>query len=88
MKTTKDDPRSCEMRTFLAEHFLRTRDELNLTQTEFATELNIDRRTYIDLEHRKNMCCAITLLNYLCYHCKDPVEVLNGCKKIMDKHNL
>lgn len=88
MKTTKDDPSTCEMRTFLGEHFLRTRDELNLTQTEFATELNIDRRTYIDLEHCKSMCCAITLLHFLCYHCKDPVEVLNGCKEIMDKYKL
>lgn len=86
MKTTKDDPCVCELRSFMAERFLRTRDELKLTQTEFASELNIDRRTYIDLEHRKNMCCAVTLLHYLCYHCKDPIEVLNGCKKILDKY--
>ncbi len=88
MKTTKDDPCTCELRAFLAERLLHTRDELNLTQIEFASELNIDRRSYIDLEHRKNMCCAVTLLNFLCYQCRNPLEILDGCRKIMDKYRL
>lgn len=88
MKTTKDDPCACELRAFLSERLLRTRDELKLTQLEFASELNIDRRSYIDLEHRKNMCCAVTLLTYLCYQCKNPLEVLDGCRKIMDKYRM
>ncbi len=88
MKSMKNDTCTCELRAFLAQRFLRTRDELNLTQMGFAEELNIDRRSYIDLEHCKNMCCAVTLLNFLCYQCKNPLEILYGCRKIMDSYNL
>ena len=86
MKTTHDDPCNCELRAYLSERFLRTRDALKLSQMEFASELNIDRRSYLDLEHRKNLCCAVTLLIYLCYHCKDPLDILDGCRRIFDKY--
>ena len=86
MKVTKDDPCRCELRSFLSERFLLTRSDLNLTQMEFAFDLGIDRRSYLDIEHQNTMCCAITLLTYLCYFCDDPLEVLEGCKRILDKH--
>ena len=67
MKAAKDNPCLCALRSFFAERFPLTRDSLGLTQMEFALDLGIDRRSYLDIEHRKNLCCAVTLLAYLCY---------------------
>lgn len=86
MKFTKDDPCACELRSFLGERLLLTRDKLDLTQMEFAAELNMDRRSYLALEHRESLCSSETLLIYLCYYCDDPTEFINGCKTILDKH--
>ena len=86
MKVTKDDPCLCALRSFFAERFLLIRDSLGLTQMEFALDLGIDRRSYLDIEHRKNLCCAVTLLAYLCYFCDDPLDILNECRRILDKH--
>lgn len=86
MKINKDHPCICELRRFFSDTMLFTRDELNLTQMEFAEELGIDRRSYIDIEHSKSFCCALTLLIYLCYFCKDPMVVINKCREIFDKY--
>ena len=53
MKAAKDNPSLCALRSFFAERFLLTRDSLGLTQMEFALDLGIDRRSYLDIEHRK-----------------------------------
>ena len=53
MKVTKDNPCRCELRSFLSDCFLHTRKDLNLTQMEFAFDLGIDRRSYLDIEHKK-----------------------------------
>lgn len=83
----KDSSCKCEVRSYLTNCMLHTRDELNLSQMEFAAELHIDRRSYLDIEHGKNLCCSMTLLYYLCYHCKDPLGVLAECRSIFDRHN-
>ena len=46
MKVSKDDPCRCELRDFFAKRLLLIRDELDLTQMEFALDLGIDRRSY------------------------------------------
>ena len=86
MKAAKDAPCLCALRSFFAERFPLTRDSLGLTQMEFALDLGIDRRSYLDIERRKNLCCAVTLLAYLCYFCNDPLGILNECRRILDKH--
>lgn len=76
----------CELRDCLSNCMLKTRNELNLSQMEFAEGLCMDRRSYVDLEHGKNLCCSMTLLLFLVYYCKDPMGLLDQCKKIFDKH--
>lgn len=76
----------CEIRKCLSECMLNTRKELSLSQMEFAEKLNMDRRSYLELEHGRNLCCTITLLLYLIYCCSDPDGLLRECKKIFDKY--
>ena len=76
MKAAKDAPCLCALRFFFVEHFLLTRNSLGLTQMEFALELGIDRRSYLNIEHRKNLYCAVTLLACLRYFCDDPLGTL------------
>ena len=86
MKITKDNPCFCELSKFLGECFRNTRKRLHLSQMEFANDLSIDRRSYLDIEHQKNLCCALTLLAYLCYHCENVSAVIDGCRKILDRY--
>lgn len=76
----------CELRECLSECMLKTRNELKLSQMEFAEKLHMDRRSYLDLEHGKNLCCSITLLVYLVYYCKDPLGLLKRCREIFEKY--
>lgn len=86
MRLTKDDPCACELRALLGQYFLFTRADLRLSQMEFADALSMDKRSYIDIEHRKSLCCSLTLLTYLCYYCKDSAAFLSDCRRILDKY--
>lgn len=59
----------------LKHHFhstlVRTRADLGLTQSEMAERLAMDDRSFIDLDHGKTCCSAITLVLFLIYVCED-----------------
>lgn len=66
----------------------RTRVELGLTQAQMADRLMMDDRSYIDLDHGKSSCSAITLVLFLLYCCRDPLgflEELRGAFEPQDK---
>lgn len=86
MRFTKDDPALCELRSHLSDCLYNARIDKNLSQMEFAAELHIDRRSYLDIEHRKNLCCTLSLLFFLIYHCKDVQGFVDSCKPIFDKY--
>ena len=44
---------------------IHTRMSLGLTQSEMAEKLSMDDRSYIDLDHGKTCCSAVTLALYL-----------------------
>lgn len=83
---TKDDPCICELRSLFGHHVSHVRTELDISQMAFAEELNIERRSYVELEHCDSLCSALTLLRYLCYYCDDPIAFLAQCKLIQDKY--
>lgn len=66
--------------TILKHHFhstlVRTRMDLGLTQAEMAERLSMDDRSFIDLDHGKSCCSAITLALFLIYVCPDIEEFL------------
>ena len=59
------------------QHLVYARTEQGLTQSEMAERLAMDDRSYIDLDHGKSCCSAITLALFLVYVCND-VETFVG----------
>lgn len=57
------------LRAFMSADFYATRKKLGLTQAQMAELLCIDWRSYIDLEHGKNLCCTRVFILYL-MHCR------------------
>lgn len=55
---------------------IRVRTALGLTQAQMAEKLSMDDRSYIDLDHGKTCCSAVTLALFLIYVCDDVTEFL------------
>lgn len=64
---------------------LQTGAQLRLTQSAMATRLAIDCRSYADLEHGRYCCSAVTLILYLAFYCKDPMQFLEEFKRKVEK---
>ena len=45
-----------------------------ITQAQMAEKLSMDDRSYIDLDHGKTCCSAVTLALFLIYVCDDVLE--------------
>lgn len=54
----------------------RSRVALDITQEEMASRLSMANRTYVDLDHGKTCCSALTLALFLIYICPEPMEFL------------
>ena len=52
-------------------HLVQIRTTNGLTQSEMAEKLSMDDRSYIDLDHGKTCCSAVTLALFLVYVCED-----------------
>lgn len=63
---------------------VRTRTEQSLTQSQMAERLAMDERSYIDLDHGKSCCSAITLVLFLIYCCRDPLGFLGEFKNAIE----
>lgn len=66
---------------------IRTRTELALIQSQMAGRLAMDDRSYINLDHGKSCCSAITLVLYLLYCCRDPVQFLEELRRELEAGN-
>lgn len=53
------------LQDFLAKRFKRYRAEQGMTQEQMAEVLHISPRSYIDLEHKKYGCSALTAFFFL-----------------------
>lgn len=75
-------------RKALAKYFnqvlVRTRMEQALTQSQMAEKLAMDERSYIDLDHGKSCCSAVTLALFLIYCCGDPLGFLGELKNAIE----
>lgn len=65
------------LKKFFYEHLILKRMELNLSQAKMAENLLMDTRSYVNLDHGKSGCSALTLALYLIYCCDDANTFLN-----------
>lgn len=50
-------------------NLVQARVRMELTQSKMADKLAMDDRSYINLEHGKSCCSAVTLVLFLLYCC-------------------
>lgn len=77
--------------TILKAHFhtalVRTREARKLTQLQMSQLLSMDERSYIDLDHGKSSCSAITLVLFLIYVCDDAQGFLEELRNAIEAEN-
>ncbi|MGN0166978.1 MAG: hypothetical protein ACI4AB_02950 [Acetatifactor sp.] len=66
------------------ENLIRTRSRLGLTQSQMAEKLAMDDRSYIDLDHGKTCCSAVTLALFLVYVCEDVYSFVEELRNAFD----
>ncbi len=73
------------LRDLLHDHLIRNRDALGISQEEMAHRLMMAARSYVDLDHGKSGCSALTLALYLIYICPDPEAFLLELRCALEK---
>ncbi len=64
---------------------IHTRARLGISQEEMASRLMMAGRTYVELDHGKSGCSALTLVLYLIYICPKPMTFLDELRMEMDR---
>ena len=73
-----------ELKKFLRGYILKLRDDNNLTQKKMANLLEMDVRSYADIENGKNMCSTLTFILLLSQLRNNGEDLLNDLKGIID----
>ena len=73
------------LKTFFHEKLLHRREDLGITQEEMANRLAMANRTYVDLDHGKTGCSALTLALFLIYICVDPLAFLKELQNAFEE---
>ena len=68
------------LKTYFNHVLVRRRTELRMTQAQMAEQLYMDDRSYIDLDHGKSCCSALTLALYLVFICDDVLIFVEGLR--------
>ena len=69
----------------LHEEIVKTRAELGLTQEQMAEVLEMDTRSYVDLDHGKYSCSVLTFVLFLLYCCADSRALLIKIRSRFDE---
>lgn len=64
------------LKVYFHNKVFRARVELDISQEEMARRLGLSCRSYVELDHGKACCSAVTLAVFLIYICNDPVAFL------------
>ena len=70
----------CALQTYLIERLSKVRFDNQMTQAQFAEILLIEPRSYAAIENGEHGCCALTLMLFLIFCCKDVQGFVNGFK--------
>lgn len=72
------------LKSFFHDKLFYTREALGISQEEMAHRLAMAARTYVDLDHGKTSCSALTLARFLIYVCADPVSFLEELRNAFE----
>ena len=75
------------LKSFFHDQLFYTRETLGFTQEEMAHRLAMASRTYVDLDHGKTSCSALTLALFLIYVCTDPTAFLGELRDAFETAN-
>ena len=75
------------LKSFFHDKLFYTRAALGITQEEMAHRLSMAARTYVDLDHGKTSCSALTLALFLIYVCADPLAFLEELRDAFETTN-
>lgn len=73
------------LKLFFYNRLIIARETLHLTQSQMSELLAMDERSYIELDHGKSCCSAVTLILFLIYCCDEPMQFLLDLKKEFEK---
>lgn len=71
-------------KVFFHEKLFRRREDMGITQEEMAHRLAMASLTYVDLDHGKTGCSALTLALFLIYICTDPLAFLEELRNAFE----
>lgn len=72
------------LKTYFTHELVQRRMDLQITQAEMAERLLMDDRSYIDLDHGKSCCSALTLALYIAFICDDVYDFAEGLRYAFD----
>ena len=75
------------LKRYFYHQLVQSRVTLGLTQSAMAERLMMDERSYIELDHGKSCCSALTLALFLIYCCKDPLVFLHELRSIFESES-
>lgn len=73
----------CALRDYMTECLSKTRKSENLTQAKFSEKLMMDTRSYASLEHGESLCCTLTFIMFLCFHCRDIEGLVRDLRRVI-----
>ena len=73
-----------ELKKYFSDKLVQIRMTEGLTQATMARALLMDERSYIDLEHGKTGCSAVTLVLFLLYVCNDVTVFLKDLHVVFE----
>ena len=81
--------KQCEqiLKNLFHETLVHTRYQVELTQEQMAAILMMDVRSYVELDHGKSGCSALTLALYLIYICSAPLEFLEELRNAFENES-
>lgn len=69
---------------FFYNKLIENRTSNNYTQAQMSALLVMDERSYVELDHGKSCCSALTLALFLVYCCDDPINFINELREVFD----
>lgn len=75
------------LKSFFCEKVLYQRNAMEISQEEMAYRLSMAVRTYVDIEHGRTCCSALTLVLFLVYLCDTPIVFLEELKDAFEGNN-